>query len=657
MRHASNRVILFHEVGGGAALIALALAAIGFDVRYLKLSGRLRSDRAATVLDALSITPLSYESVDAAAGKYFRCVVDASGMLYREVIESPVIESVIGDAYGMTKADRIRFSLACEQYVLSEAQEFAELMVFAREINRERSPKSIQLITVSSPLSRAMIKQERRNGIPISLLPLPKFALLGYLQKGWAKYLQTIRNALTDSRATFSAQLSEESGRTWQQLDKPVLFFPHKGIYYGTLFAKDHYYAADVASPFHHKNILHLSLGEPPEERADSDAYYRTNGLINTDLNALAKVDIRRWSGDFVRLLWGNRNKVFSKGCGWDAWRLLFYFARYCHLRQYLSALDRLPGARIALVGYDILFPPMLSVALGTRHVTTVATQERFFAVFQGIYRIMFDHYLVMGPRICDFLRKSPRMAHIGNCEPIGPVRAESILDSAQSGLPDKYSRIKSSHFLILALDWHCVPTAVENARVMTNHWKTNRRFYLDMIGLASRLPSAYVVIKGKEVTAATLPAMRDIMEIIERMPNISVETDLATYSPSIMAGVADLTVACHTSLVDEVLAVGKPALTYDYCGFPTAFFDYDGYPFIVKTYSELLQRVSAIMQGEPFMDDVTLAELRRVYFSQDGTNETPRKRLKLILDDIYRKTVEKRPQYIEPTMIREPNL
>ena len=37
-----------------------------------------------------------------------------------------------------------------------------------------------------------------------------------------------------------------------------VMFFPHKSIFYGDLFLKDHFYSENSSSSFHPKNMIHL---------------------------------------------------------------------------------------------------------------------------------------------------------------------------------------------------------------------------------------------------------------------------------------------------------------------------------------------------------------------------------------------------------------
>ena len=41
-----------------------------------------------------------------------------------------------------------------------------------------------------------------------------------------------------------------------------VMFFPHKSIFYGDLFLKDHFYSENSSSLFHPKNLIHLEYGD-----------------------------------------------------------------------------------------------------------------------------------------------------------------------------------------------------------------------------------------------------------------------------------------------------------------------------------------------------------------------------------------------------------
>lgn len=627
-----RKVFLIHEVGIVGAIVAAVLRLMGQDVRYLKLKRYLSSDRTAEFLAQFGIQALTYEGIGNPGGKFFHRVSAASSLLYSEYFSNSAVERVIANEFRMTVSDQERFSRACEHYVLSEVGELCELLLHAEEILTTIRDTQIVILMASTWYARRLIAEERRKGKSVRAIVLPALLWLDYAARGWRKYTEAIVNtAKKDSRSG----PTETTAGSVIGLSQEVLYFPHKGIHYSNLYVKDHYYSTDPQNPFFARNILHLSLGDGDEYRIPNERFYRENGYPYADLNGLASVSLRHLILSFLHLVWRNRKDIFGDSRQGKLVRIAFYFARYCHLQIILGALRKIPQAKLALVGYDILFPPMLSVGLSLRGIKTIAVQERFFAVFQRVYRLLFDYYFTCGPRICRFLEEESRLCLIGRCEPIGPVRAEDILRHSRP-FPAKYEAIKDRYRLILALDFHSMPSAIENARAMSNNWETAKRFYVDMIRLAVDYPEAYVVIKSKDTTATTLPTMHDIMRIIKIMPNIEFEVNNDEFSPSLMAAMADFAVGCHTSLLDEVMAIGKPAITYDFVGHPTGYFDYDDYPMIVTTYDELRSKVAKVLRGDSLMDPIQFAAMRRDYYSVDDCGISPRARLHTRLDAIY---------------------
>lgn len=621
-----QKVYLFHELGWLTAAAAVVLAAFGHDVRYLRLGGRLASDRVMIFLEQLGVNALSYEDVHGALGKYFDRMAPLSTRLYGEHFLGSPIEGAIGDVFNLSEENRARFSIACEHYLLSDMGQLAELLTFADEITKKRVTTRVFIVMAANSFVRTAIAWEKEAKHNINLIPLPRSYFFEYLLIGFRKYRRMKKNAAV-APSNSAGELSTVSHAN------EVLFFPHKGIHYGNLFRKDQYYSPDLNSPFHPSKILHLALGESPNERGISDAYYDQHGFPHADLNAMASANLRHWTLDYAAILWQYRRQLANQRGGIAA--IVFYFTRYCQLRFYLTALDHLPQARIALVGYDILFPPILAIALSMRGVITVATQERFITPFQKVYCLILDYYFTISARVCRFLNEHPRTAKVSHCEPIGPVRAEQILVH-QPPFPEKYANIKRERFLILALDFHSEPTALGNARLMANNWKGNKRFYLDMVRLAIDFPEAYFVIKGKDTAACTLPVMQDVMAVIEALPNISIEAELETYSPYLMAAMADFAIACHTSLGDEMLAVGKPVIFYDPAAV-IAGFKYANYPVVANTYEEVRSRVADFVSGEPFMEPSQFAAMRSDLYSCCADEMQPRTRLRKKLDEIYR--------------------
>lgn len=625
-------IVIFRALGSASALLAIVLARCGRDVRYLKLSPRLATDKMAASLAAKGVRALSYEDVEEGLGKYCRLLSAWSTFLFREHIRNVDVEAAIADGLQLNAKARDRFSLACEHYLQSELEEPVELLLYCQELTAQRPAARIAVIDREVPtrlLFRHAAKDENWR-----LVGLPRVPLLGYMAQLAARYLRLLGKSRRKVRGDAGGHAPAVPET---EFDQPIVYFPHQGVFFGVLFAKDHYYnVKEKTSELHPSKVLHLSLGDSADTLAESHAYYRRHGIPHADLMQMSAVSPHAWLLSYLRLLAGPHLALCAlMQRPFRVYSAMFYFARYAHLQLLLAGLRRLPRARLALVGYDILFPPMLSAALAACSIVVAATQERFFATFYNIFRLAFDYYFPLGDRVCRHIRQRPEIFSIGQCLPVGPVRSE-LIALAQPKLPDKYLQIKQQRVLVLALDWHSVPTAVENARIKTNTWRANRRYYKDMIRLAAEFPQIHVVVKGRD-NSSQIPAMEDVCKAIEGMPNMSIERDHETYPPSVIAAAADLTVACHTSLVDELLAAGRPAISYDFCGFPTGLFDYDGYPMIVRNYEELRGRILQFLTDGQFMDDAQFAQLRRDFYDVIPGESSPREKLHGHLERILR--------------------
>lgn len=631
MRHNDRPVLLLRVLSPLTTLLAIFAKLWGYEVRYLRLSEIFATDRNAARLASLGIKELSYEHVDNGFAKYCRLLSMWSTTLYRQYFRNDSLEAAIAEDLGLNAKARERFSLACEHYLQSELEEPVELLLFCQELKQQRT--GIRIIVISQldePLR--LLFNDAAKSENWRLLGLPRIPLLDYAKKLLRRYVSLVGKSKV---ATMGRALDPEPGTLRPGFEQRVIYFPHQGVFFGNLFAKDQYYSADPASALHPAKMLHVSVGEPDEMLTLSLDYYREHGIPHTDLMRLARPRPREWLIRFLHLLKISRGKgpLFGIVRPLKINVAMFYFARYSHLQLLLDGLSHFPKAQLALVGYDILFPQMLSVALAARSIQVAATQERFFAVFYNTFRLAFDYYFPIGERACRHIREWPEKYPIAHCISIGPVRSE-LISSWQNRISEKYRAIKKKHVLLLGLDWHSVPTKVENSRVKTNTWQANRRYYRDMIRLAKEFPQVYIVIKGRD-NSSLIPAMEEACREVESMPNMSIERDHASYPPAMMAATADLTVACHTSLVDELLAAGRPAISYDFCGFPSGLFDYDGYPIIAYTYEQLKERVSMFLADGKFMDSEQFQNMRRDFYNVIPNEPNPRQLLIRALEKI----------------------
>ena len=76
---------------------------------------------------------------------------------------------------------------------------------------------------------------------------------------------------------------------------------------------------------------------------------------------------------------------------------VLMALRTFCKLNLYCSIVSRLKNLKVVLVGYDVLFPCELSVALALSGVKVCASQERLIQAFYVDSYLVYDYYFVAG--------------------------------------------------------------------------------------------------------------------------------------------------------------------------------------------------------------------------------------------------------------------
>jgi hypothetical protein len=390
--------------------------------------------------------------------------------------------------------------------------------------------------------------------------------------------------------------------------DAAVLLFPHQGLNYGDLYAKDQYYAADPASPFAQNRICHIEIAGiiPDQLHAQVMAGYRSAGVAPDILWMPHETSKRRW---LSAIRSGKR-----LGLGLLA-SIVLEIVRSRVVRG-MAALERFPNAKLALLGYEFLFPAWLAYALQARGIRVAATQERLMQAFVPGCTLILDEYFVHGNAAGDLLARN-QFACIGKVHSVGDVRAAELFN-----VRERVDEFRSEYrHITLVLDWHSEPDRVQDAQHVTNNWANNRLFYEDIIALARQFPSHYFLLRGKNADWFANPAFADIRQQVEMLPNISVsmryDKPLISYD---LAASSDSVIARYTSLGDQCLAVGKPLIYYDCAvnGGPLvrSLLDFDGHPVLISDRAILAERYSRLVsEGSLLPKEQQSAFLRR-YFS-----------------------------------------
>jgi len=178
-----------------------------------------------------------------------------------------------------------------------------------------------------------------------------------------------------------------------------------------------------------------------------------------------------------------------------------------------------------------------------------------------------------------------------------------------------KYDTIKENKKLILALDYHMPDDEIEDATRQAAKIHQTRQFYRDLIRLSRFFPSLHIVIKGKMSDLYKSPFIGDLVKEISNIDNMEIELDLKRYNPYFISEKADLTIACHTSLADELLAAGRKVIFYETTDLMETLLSYDHLPIIVTDYEGLEHHVKNFLNGI-YLNDSTIKILQEKYYA-----------------------------------------
>jgi len=546
------------------------------------------------------------------------------------------LHQAIADALLKNNSQRKKMDVFWKYYIYRMIWPFAEEYAAARYLENTGRYDRVSIISFNSLAS--FLKERIAGTIKVCALPGLDF------YKGYTRILKEygisfFRRGLVFLRGDRSKPVLagqgcyERSPHLKDAGEYEVIYFPHQGIFYSDLFTKDHFYSDDADSPLHKSRILHISLGEKNAQyMAENYEYYKKNGIPYMDLYEI-EYDAKGVRKKVIDLLYRLKTKLLSDMARYSFWYIMYALYLYATVERYSAICSRFKNLKVALAGYDHLFPRYLSMALALLDCKVCATQERLIFAFWPDNYYMFDYYFVAGRAAKE---EGLKTSYIDHCIPVGMVREDKLYEYEKIRVYDeKYDTIKERKKLILALDYHMPDDEIEDANRQAAKIHHTRQFYGDLMRLARSYPSLHIVIKGKMSDLYKSPFIEDLVKEINSIDNIEIELDLKRYNPYFISEKADLTIACHTSLADELMAAGRKVIFYETTDLMETLLPYDHLPIIVTDYDELEYHVKNFLKGI-YLDDVTIKALQEKYYA-DCFHGKVQKTVQLMLEKIIK--------------------
>jgi len=311
-----------------------------------------------------------------------------------------------------------------------------------------------------------------------------------------------------------------------------VLFFPHKGLTYGSLYPWEQYFSEDPASPCHPDELLFLD-------------YQMNGGSLHKPLPFLR--EIFKLVPVTFRLI-----------------PLTFSVTSYQRLRFLFGALRLAAETRVlirrlakdhshtstALLTYEMLTPTSLSLALKAAGIKRIANLERGTAYLTGL-PILVDVLLVPNGSLEARLRQYS-MCSASEFLQVGHWRTDYLFDE----------NIPPSKCDVLVLPYHVDGDCDRNWAGLATSCANFRQHTETVLTLCRTHPNLSFVIRTKNARWRELPGLQDLIRKFLDAPNLAIADDYSqkgfTYS---LARSARLVIGRFSSVLEELHDYGTPVL------------------------------------------------------------------------------------------------
>jgi hypothetical protein len=565
---------------------------------------------------------MSYDDIYSPEWKTYKMNYLIGNSIYQEHIKlSGLLRRIAASTLKTDTIHEKKFEILFKKSIYTYTLKFAEFATISKQISTNNNKGSVFVIQRPFLISRAQLRAiQVENTYPALLVSLSNF--FEYSVKFFKIAYKKMKTYVLQPKVKKLNQGSEDQ-LNYDFSSYKTAFFPHCGIYYSIFFSKDHFYDLDdLNSPLHPSNIVHIedSSTTSLDYLKNTNDFLRMHNSPYLSLQDLQSFSKKEFINSFFGLLMSlsREQKALELLKSYQFLSLFILFLLRARLAQ--SGIEKFPNLKVALIGHEVLFPPWVNLALISRDIKTVASQERLLLTFAPTYSFSYDLYFSQSMAFNRFATDNSDFL-LGKVILSGPARLDLMMKEHHLNkefCDIKYGRIKESRKLCLVLPYHLASDYNEK-RFTINSLKLVLRFYQDIWRLSKQFPNIHFVFKAKDNNMLHSKEFSDIIDLIKKAENASIETDLDYYNPYKMAILSDFSISMQTSLTDEMLAFGKPAFFYDYFGNPSDFYDYEKLPVIATSLDELKGLISFYLNNKnELLADIQAFNQKTFKFNSD---------------------------------------
>jgi len=362
-----------------------------------------------------------------------------------------------------------------------------------------------------------------------------------------------------------------------------VAFFPHKGVI-SKNYKKDYFYSENKNSPFYYSNIIHIEWDEKDiiKNNLQNNFYDKKNipVIYWNSLKRKNSVFKIKLIIDLISIYISLMKKI-DNSISID---LIFILLKIENCKEKIL---NYPNIKIALIGYDILFPQTLATACRIKNIKLIAAQDRTHIPILG-FQFLLDKYFVVGKHSEIALKHKidQRMQIIKT----GIVKTKQHLNEKKKL---KINNEEKFDFKCLVIDRHSLKDWYDNGRSYALNWKINLDFYEDINNLAKKNQNILFLIKSKNYDWTKIPYFQNILKEFKFSSNIIILNDPYNWTPTNCLTNTNFGIAKMSSLADEMLVLNKPIIIYEKDD-PSFVYDY-GTEILSQSFTDLENKVFRI--------------------------------------------------------------
>ena len=574
--------IFFYEINIKNILIILFFSLLKFNVFYIRINNILRKKSIIKFISLLNCKWYNYQTFNF-KNPHSNFIIPGNNFSAR--FSKKITELSWSQRLQSIFSEKKNLNVCLHQRYINESQSIYEIYAIAKNYNKDK--RKIYLWIPNNHLSQEILG----NTEIVNLCP--RFItffnnILDFLFK--IIYFIIIKKILSFN---FSKKSKKKSVGV-NNNDFKICFFPHKGVD-NLNYKRNYFYSKNTNNPFFYSKILHFEWSKLDiENNIHTLNFYKVKNIQVLFWNNIIKKKLF-FKINFLLLL----SKVFfsllRKNIGLE--NIILICSIFYKVEENKEKLSCFKNLKIALIGYDVLFPQPLAVACRLKKIKLVAAQERNIATASG-YQFLLDKYFITGPES----KKNLENRLDKNMEVIetGLIKIKQNLEEA------KEVKIESNityKLKCLVMDYHSVSDWYVNGRKYITNWKKNLSFYKTIFSLAKGNKEILFLIKSKNYFWLKIDFFKEIINDLNNLSNVKILVDNNNWTPSNCIKNTDFGIALMTSLADEMLASSKPVIIFEPDDFPSCFLDY-GSDIIAKDLEDLDIKVKKIKSDLNFYNN-----------------------------------------------------